>query len=49
MRRPGIEPGTHAWKACMLTITPPTLMTFIGLFAPYRSRTYDLGVISTTL
>ena len=24
MRPPGIEPGTQAWKACMLTITPRT-------------------------
>ena len=26
MRRPGIEPGSTAWKATMLTITPTTLM-----------------------
>ena len=26
MRRPGIEPGSTAWKATMLTFTPPTLM-----------------------
>ena len=25
MRRPGIEPGSTAWKATMLTFTPPTL------------------------
>ena len=25
MRRPGIEPGSIAWKATMLTITPATL------------------------
>ncbi len=25
MRWPGIEPGSIAWKATMLTITPPTL------------------------
>ena len=25
MRRPGIEPRSNAWKASMLTITPPTL------------------------
>ena len=24
MRWPGIEPGSTAWKATMLTITPPT-------------------------
>ena len=27
LRRPGIEPGSTAWKATMLTITPPTLST----------------------
>ena len=27
MRRPGIEPGSTAWKAAMLTIIPPTLGT----------------------
>ena len=27
LRRPGIEPGSTAWKATMLTITPPTLDT----------------------
>ena len=26
MRWPGIEPGSVAWKATMLTITPPTLL-----------------------
>lgn len=25
MHLPGIEPGTQAWKACMLTITPQML------------------------
>ena len=25
MRRPGIKPGSIAWKATMLTITPATL------------------------
>ena len=25
MRQPGIEPGSIAWKATMLTVTPPTL------------------------
>ena len=27
LRRPGIEPGSTAWKATMLTITPPTLVS----------------------
>ena len=26
MRQPGIEPGSIAWKATMLTFTPPTLL-----------------------
>ena len=25
VRRPGIEPGSTAWKAAMLTTIPPTL------------------------
>ena len=24
MRWPGVEPGSTAWKAAMLTVTPPT-------------------------
>ena len=28
MRWPGIEPGSTAWKAAMLTTIPPTLFTF---------------------
>ena len=28
MRRPGIEPGSTAWKAAMLTTIPPTLLPF---------------------
>ena len=30
VRRPGVEPGSIAWKATMLTVTPPTL-----LYAPH--------------
>ena len=26
MRQPGIEAGSIAWKATMLTFTPPTLL-----------------------
>ena len=26
VRRPGVEPGSTAWKASMLAITPPTLL-----------------------
>ena len=29
MRRPGIAPGSTAWKAAMLTIIPPTLFCLI--------------------
>ena len=25
LRWPGVEPGSTAWKATMLTVTPPTL------------------------
>ena len=41
MRRPGIEPGSTAWKAAMLTIIPPTLTgrseycSTFNLIAPY--------------
>ena len=31
MRRPGLEPGTPAWKADMLTPTPTTLFSTTGL------------------
>ena len=27
VRQPGIEPGSIAWKATMLTFTPPTLLS----------------------
>ena len=30
MRWPGIEPGSTAWKAAMLTIIPPTLHVKTG-------------------
>ena len=29
MRRPGIEPGSTAWKAAMLTIIPPTQYGYV--------------------
>ena len=28
VRRPGVEPGSTAWKATMLTVTPPTPIRF---------------------
>lgn len=30
MRQPGIEPGSTAWKAAMLTTIPLTLVIFKG-------------------
>jgi hypothetical protein len=41
MRRPGIEPGSTAWKAAMLTIIPPTLVHVTDI---YISTT--LGIIT---
>lgn len=42
MRGPGIEPGSTAWKAAMLTIAPATLL---GKKDPRsRSRTSDLEI-----
>ena len=42
VRQPGIEPGSIAWKATMLTFTPPTLLTYwvMGtvLYIPLISR-----------
>ena len=37
LRWPGVEPGSTAWKATMLTVTPPTLhiypdYSFLGSF-----------------
>ena len=31
VRRPGIEPGSTAWKATMLTFTPPTQLRTIEI------------------
>ena len=42
MRRPGLEPGTPAWKADMLTPTPTTLLD-------NRTRTSDLRNYSPPL
>ena len=35
MRRPGIEPGSTAWKAAMLTIIPPTPHIALGFYLDY--------------
>ena len=37
MRRPGVEPGSTAWKATMLTVTPPTLLKILPLDNLLRS------------
>ena len=29
VRRPGVEPGSAAWKATMLTVTPPTQLLLL--------------------
>ena len=39
MRRPGIEPGSTAWKAAMLTIIPPTLVQ-----VSYHNISTTLGI-----
>eukprot|EP00116_Pleurobrachia_bachei_P000811 sb/3461073/ len=40
VRWPGIEPGSTAWKATMLTITPPSLMSNLHtLLSQYRRQT----------
>jgi hypothetical protein len=40
MHRPGIEPGTTAWKAAMLTITPSTLLCCCMLESVYQGADY---------
>ena len=53
MRRPGIEPGSTAWKAAMLTIIPPTLICFdvsnIGIsFSHHGILKEAMNVLPTT-
>ena len=38
VRWPGIEPGSNAWKASMLTITPPTLISICKVFIDKLKR-----------
>ena len=40
VRWPGIEPGSTAWKATMLTFTPPTQRTKILRNDAYKQRTH---------
>ena len=39
VRQPGIEPGSIAWKATMLTFTPPTLVNYYQFFPIYYNVT----------
>ena len=42
VRRPGVEPGSTAWKATMLTVTPPTLLYSINFKrGPYCTSVYS--------
>tara|TARA_Y100000310_G_scaffold54871_1_gene50283 strand:- start:42 stop:254 length:213 start_codon:yes stop_codon:yes gene_type:complete len=45
MRQPGIEPGSIAWKATMLTFTPPTLILSLKMVT-YLEK--PKGVLRTT-
>ena len=38
MRRPGIEPGSTAWKAAMLTTIPPTLLKVQDISSGYNKN-----------
>ena len=40
MRQPGIEPGSIAWKATMLTFTPPTLDDGVTILIDTYFREY---------
>ena len=41
LRRPGIEPGSTAWKAAMLTTIPPTLVDYLnGRYILRQSRSF---------
>ena len=41
LRRPGIEPGSTAWKAAMLTIIPPTPLKKKGLIFDYLNLKFE--------
>ena len=51
MRGPGIEPGSTAWKAAMLTITPATLFDKIvtaSVAQWIEHQTSNLGVAGSS-
>ena len=45
LRQPGIEPGTTAWKAAMLTITPLTLYEYLTCEVGFLKAVYYAIVI----
>ena len=49
VRQPGIEPGSIAWKATMLTFTPPTLLTVEAIENKlfYNTRNSNLKSLSS--
>ena len=50
VRQPGIEPGSTAWKATMLTFTPPTLLGFSGDFnRPVANNSLNIDMLGSTL
>jgi hypothetical protein len=48
MRRPGIEPGSTAWKAAMLTTIPPTLSCQILNLALLRFNIFQKTIFQLT-
>ena len=50
VRQPGIEPGSTAWKATMLTFTPPTLLGFSGDFnRPVANNSLNIDMLGSNL
>ena len=45
MRWPGIEPGSTAWKATMLTFTPPTQLEERSYFKAYKQNSTHVNAI----
>ena len=49
LRQPGIEPGSIAYKATMLTFTPPTLVKQVVNFHTYIILVLDIHILFRTL
>ena len=45
VRWPGVEPGSAAWKATMLTVTPPTLEILQTLIESIRTAWHRMSTI----